>query len=91
MKKSIISPGAEIKQLNFPQFFILLLVAHNDRDFLSYTKDNASQTQGIIVISAGSNVPKHINLICKKQLRKLKHALAKHSLLLITNTKITRT
>src|SRR3990167_3858179 len=41
-----------------------------DRDFLGYTTARAERTKGIIVVTTGSNAPKHINRICKKQLPK---------------------
>jgi len=61
-----------------------------DRDFLGYTTIKAQNTGGIIVISAGSNSPKHINLICKKQLSKIKKNFANNSLILVTIDKITK-
>lgn len=61
-----------------------------DRDFLGYTPTKASNTGGIIVISSGSNSPKHINFICRKQLSKIKKDYANNSLMLITIDKITK-
>lgn len=61
-----------------------------DRDFLGYTKARVGQTLGVIVISTGSNAPKHINLICRKQLQKITKNYVSNSLVLITNKKITK-
>lgn len=61
-----------------------------DRDFLGYTKARAKDTMGIIVISSGSNAPKHINRICQKQLSKIKKNYVESSLILITLDKITK-
>lgn len=55
-----------------------------DRDFIGYTKVKSVDTSGIIVITTGSNAPKHINMICKKQLKKLTKHAVKASLTLIT-------
>lgn len=62
-----------------------------DRDFLSYTEKLAKNSNGIIVITTGSNTPKHINLICKKQMPKITKKTAVGKLLLITNDTITKT
>lgn len=61
-----------------------------DRDFLGYTVIKAEQSMGILVISTGSNAPRHINLICGKQLKKLTKNYVNGSLVLITNEKISR-
>jgi len=61
-----------------------------DRDFLGYTQMKAKNSNGVIVIKTGSNAPKHVNLICKKQLSKVTRNFANGSLILITNDKISR-
>ena len=61
-----------------------------DRDFLGYTKEKSKDTDGIIVITTGSNDPKHVNLICSKQINKITKKYAKSSLVLVTNDKITK-
>ncbi|OIP57228.1 MAG: hypothetical protein COX79_02645 [Candidatus Levybacteria bacterium CG_4_10_14_0_2_um_filter_36_16] len=62
-----------------------------DRDFLGYTTARAEGTKGIVVITVGSNAPKHINSICKKQLPKIKRSVIANSVILISNDKITKT
>lgn len=61
-----------------------------DRDFLGYTAERVKGSMGVIVISVGSNAPRHVNLVCKKQLNKLTKHLVKNSLILVTNDKITK-
>lgn len=61
-----------------------------DRDFLGYTTERAKGTKGIVVITSGSNAPKHINGICKKQLPKIKRRFVANSVILISNDKITK-
>lgn len=61
-----------------------------DRDFLGYTAERVRGSMGVIVISVGSNAPRHVNLVCKKQLNKLTKHLVKNSLILVTNDKITK-
>jgi len=62
-----------------------------DRDFLGYTTARVANSYGVIVIQAGSNAPKHVNMICSKQLKKLTKHYIKDSLILITIDKITKT
>ena len=61
-----------------------------DRDFLAYTEARARETAGIIVITTGSNAPKHVNQICKKQLSKISKNSIENSLALVSMDKITK-
>lgn len=61
-----------------------------DRDFLGYTQSRVSNTCGVIIIQAGAIAPKHVNLICRKQLKRLTKHSIKNSLTLVTIDKITK-
>lgn len=59
-----------------------------DRDFLYYNQVNLESHPGVIVISAGSTTPPHINKISKKLLKNISGAFAKNSLVRVTMDKI---
>lgn len=59
-----------------------------DRDFLYYDQVNLESHPGVIVISAGSTTPPHINKISEKLLKNISGDFIKNSLIRVTIDKI---
>lgn len=59
-----------------------------DRDFLYYNQVNLESHPGVVIISAGSTTPPHINKISEKLLRNISDDFVKNSLLRVTIDKI---
>lgn len=59
-----------------------------DRDFLYYNEVNLDSHPGVIVISAGSVIPTHINKICQRFLQNISEDFVKNSLLRVSKDKI---
>lgn len=61
-----------------------------DRDFLYYSEADLKNHPGIIVVSSSSITSPYVNKVCNKAFKHMTSNFIKHSLVMVTDNKITR-
>ena len=61
-----------------------------DRDFLYYKGVDLKNHPGVIIVSFSSVTSPYINKVCNKSFKRITNNFVKHSLVMVTESKITR-